>query len=123
MGNFRELEVWQVAKRLSVSIYRISRCLPYSERATLGDQMRRASVSVASNIAEGSGRWTDKQCVHYLRIARGSLQELQTQLEIAEELSMLQSSEVAELAKMADQTSRLLAGLIRYRSNPRRPKS
>ena len=115
MGDFRQLEAWQASKRLSVGTYRVTCRLPYAERATLGDQMRRASISIASNIAEGSGRFTDKQCVQYLRIARGSLQELQTQLEIVEELAMLPVADVAELRKMADQTGRLLAGLIRYK--------
>lgn len=119
MGNFRDLEVWQEAKRLSVDIYRATPHLPYVERATLGDQMRRAAVSVASNIAEGAGRSTDKQCVQYLRIARGSLQELQTQLMIAGELGLLPPAVVEELSASADATGRLLAGLLRYRSSTR----
>ena len=116
MGDYRQLKAWNSAQDLAVATYRVTRGLPARERYLLGDQMRRAAVSIASNIAEGSGRGTDREFAHFLRIARGSLQELQTQLGIAAELELLDSDAVAELEACAAQTGRLLFGLLRFRS-------
>ena len=116
MGDYRQLKAWNSAQELAVATYRVTRGLPGRERYLLGDQMRRAAVSIASNIAEGSGRGTDREFAHFLRIARGSLQELQTQLGIAAELEILNCDAVAELEACAAQTGRLLFGLLRFRS-------
>ena len=114
MGDFRKLEAWQAARRLAVLVHRTTAAMPWRERAGLGDQMRRAAVSVASNIAEGAGRAWDREFARFLRIARGSLQELQTQLLIASDLTLLPA--LQPLDELAARTGRLLFGLLRYRT-------
>ena len=84
--NYRDLEVWQVSMRFVEAIYRFVRNFPADERYGLSDQLRRAAVAIPSNIAEGNGRGTKKDYAHFLYIARGSLNEVNTQLELAERL-------------------------------------
>ena len=93
-SDFRELKVWQKAMDLTVEIYRITRCLPKEETYGLSDQMRRAAVSVPSNIAEGQGRDSCREFIHFLSMARGSLRELSTQLEICERIQFIERSDV-----------------------------
>ncbi|MBQ6246600.1 MAG: four helix bundle protein [Kiritimatiellae bacterium] len=82
----RRLEVWQIARAMVKSIYGISSQFPSSEAFGLTDQIRRAAVSVPSNIAEGSSRQTKADFIHFLVMARGSLAEVDTQLVLAEDL-------------------------------------
>ena len=82
-SSFRDLRVWQEAMKLTVEIYRASGSFPKQEQFGLTQQIRRASVSVPSNIAEGKGRRTDKDFAHFLYHARGSLLEVQTQVLLA----------------------------------------
>ena len=84
MGDYRSLSVWVAARRLAVLTYEATASLPVRHQPVRGDQMRRAAVSVASNIAEGSGRGSDREFIRFLRIARGSLHELSTQMVNAE---------------------------------------
>jgi four helix bundle protein len=87
--NFRDLIAWQKAKVLALDVYLCTREFPKAEIYGLTSQMRRAAVSVPSNIAEGKGRYSQKEFVQFLYHARGSLLELETQLEIAHELSYI----------------------------------
>lgn len=80
MAGYRDLRVWQEARRLVSEVYHITYQLPPAEIYALSDQMRRAVVSIGSNIAEGQGRGTSKDSAHFLYIARGSAYELDTQL-------------------------------------------
>jgi four helix bundle protein len=82
-GTFRDLEVWQKAFSLSLTVYSATRTFPKEETYGLASQLRRAAVSVVSNIAEGKGRSSDKELLHFLSNASGSLFELETQLELA----------------------------------------
>ena len=91
--RYQQLVVWQKAIELVTEIYRISARFPESEKYGLSAQMRRASVSLPSNIAEGAGRGSDKEFVRFLQIARGSLFELETQLEIACRLNLIDEIE------------------------------
>jgi four helix bundle protein len=116
VGDYRQLDAWKSARQLAVATYRVTSELPKHERYSLGDQMRRAAVSVASNIAEGAGRGTTREFVRFMRIARGSLQELLTQIAIAAELELLAQAALHALEDQAEQTGRLLFGLIRYRT-------
>lgn len=93
------------------AVYRWSRAMPEGERFGLTNQMRRAAVSVPSNIAEGYGRGTRADYVRSLRIARGSLHELDTQLRLAVSLEMLKEDE--GVRSLLDETDRVLQGLIR----------
>jgi len=81
--SFKELTVWKEARDLAVSIYKLTHSGPLSRDFGLKDQMQRSSVSVPSNIAEGYERSTDKEFLHFLDIASGSLSELRTQLDIS----------------------------------------
>lgn len=113
MGHsYRDLVVWQKAKVLSVEIYRITEVFPKSEIYGLTSQMRRASVSVVSNIAEGQGRLTKGEFLQFLGNARGSLFELETQLEIALELRYVSSEVQKKTSEQMAEVRRLLIGLM-----------
>jgi four helix bundle protein len=111
-SSFRDLRVWQEAMRLAAEIYRGTASFPKHELYGLSQQLRRAAVSVPSNIAEGKGHRSDKEFVHFLFHARGSLLELQTQLMIAEQLQYLPKSEAQRLLSQAEVVGRSLSGLI-----------
>src|SRR5579864_5883492 len=110
--SYQELLVWQKAKALAVRIYRETEPFPRSETYGLTSQMRRAAVSVASNIAEGQGRLTKGEFQQFLGHSRGSLLELETQLAIALDLHYLDPSELAHLETRTSEVRRLLNGLI-----------
>lgn len=116
-GTYEDLKAWQVAMELILDIYRATRSFPEGEKYGLTSQIRRAAVSVASNIAEGKGRASDKELLQFLNHARGSLYEVQTQLAIAERLGYLNDKQNRALALNAAEAGRLLNGLIRcYRA-------
>jgi four helix bundle protein len=98
---------------LVVEIYKCTKNFPREEMYGLTNQLRRAAVSVASNIAEGKGRSSDKELCQFLDHARGSLYEVQTQLQIAEKLGFLSKTESHNPSANAAETGRLLNGLIR----------
>jgi four helix bundle protein len=112
--TFRDLEVWQAGMDLAVSIYEVVQHLPSSERFELSSQMRRAAVSVPSNVAEGhEHRDSPKTYAKYVRIALGSLAELDTDLELAVRLKLIGPATLEKsLAKMK-RTGQLLHGLLR----------
>lgn len=84
--HYREMIVWQRSMELVVACYHCTKAFPTDERFGLTQQVRRAAVSIPSNIAESQGRWHRGEFLHHIAIARGSLQELETLLEIAERL-------------------------------------
>jgi len=93
-SNYKNLKLWQEAMDLAVLVYDLTAKLPATEKFGLISQMRRCSVSIASNIAEGSGRGTTPQFVQFLGIAQGSAFELETQLLLVVKLNLLSSDEV-----------------------------
>lgn len=105
---FRDLLVWQRAMQLAKLLYRVTGQFPREEALGLTAQLRRAGVSIASNIAEGSGRGTGNDYRSFLRMARGSALEVQTQLLLARDLGMGNSDHIAEAEKLADEVSRML---------------
>jgi four helix bundle protein len=111
-SSFSDLRVWHEAMKLTKSIYECTAGFPKHELYGLSQQMRRAAVSVPSNIAEGKGHRSNKEFVRFLLHARGSLLELQTQLLIARELEYLSSLHSTELLKTAESVGRALSGLI-----------
>ena len=111
--NYRDLIVWQKAMVLVRQAYAFTETLPKREAYGLADQIRRSSVSVASNIAEGHGRLTDLQFRHFLGNARGSLYEMQTQLELAIDLGYLEKEKGSELMEQGWEVARILNGLLR----------
>ncbi len=113
--TFRDLVAWQKGMELARAIYRVTAGMPDSERFGLTNQMRRAAVSVPSNIAEGYGRESRADLVKFLRIARGSLNEVATQHDLAVSLQMIASD--AGLSALLDETDRVLQALIRSLQN------
>ena len=113
MGNYRKLKVWQRAQAVALRIYRSTESFPIRERYGLAAQIRRASVSVVSNIAEGCGRLGDRELTRFLRIARGSVRELECQLLLSRDLAYLPQALWDELNRDIDEISRMLNGLIR----------
>jgi four helix bundle protein len=111
--NYRELIVWGKAMDLAVAIYRSTDTFPSSERFGLTNQLRRAAVSVPSNIAEGQGRASTRDFLHFLSIARGSLQEVQTQIELARRLEYLDEAACLRLLNDSEEVVRLINGLCR----------
>lgn len=116
MGGFRDLKVWQRAKVLAVQIYKITQTDPFKRDYSLKDQIRRAAVSVPSNIAEGDERGTNKDAVRFFYIAKGSLAELQTQLEIAHEIEYLDRDTLNDLEEQCRIIGKMLGSLIKARS-------
>ncbi len=110
--SYRELLVWQKAKGLAVQIYQATDQFPRAENYGLTSQIRRAAVSVASNIAEGQGRLTPGEFIHFLGQARGSLLELDTQLAIALDLNYLQPETHGKIDHESYQVLGLLNRLI-----------
>ncbi len=115
-AGFRELIVWQKSKALAVSIYKLTREGALARDFGLSNQMQRSAVSVASNIAEGDERNTDKESVRFFYIAKGSLAELITQLEIAEEIGLLSPGQLAPIKPQCGEIGRMLGALIKARS-------
>ena len=109
MKSFRELEVWQVGMALTRDVYEILKSFPLEERYALCDQIRRSAVSVVSNIAEGFGRDSTKDYLHFLAMSRGSLFELETQLELAESIGYVIISK--EIRDKIDHVGRMLNSL------------
>lgn len=96
MHNFKELKSWQKAIEFCVEIYKLTGSFPSEERFGLTSQLRRAGISVPSNIAEGAGRNSDKEFLHFLSIATGSSYEVETQLIIVYRLGYIQLKEIKE---------------------------
>lgn len=111
--DYRDLIVWQKAMALAREAYVQTSGMPKTESFGLTMQIRRAAISIPSNIAEGHGRLTDLQFRHFLGNARGSVCELRTQFELAAELGYLDSSLAHRLMEQSAEVTRLLNGLIR----------
>jgi four helix bundle protein len=113
MQDFRHLETWQVAHALSLDIYKVTEGFPRSEQYGLTSQLRRATVSIAANVAEGTGRRTDPGTRYFLEIASGSASEVEYLLLLAKDLGLLQPSQHSKLEPKVQSARRLLNGFIR----------
>ena len=110
MGKPHEqLEAWRFAMQLVKAVYQLTADFPIEERYGLAQQMRRAAVSIPSNLAEGSGRNGTKEYLHFIGIARGSLAELETQMQLSVMLDFVTPDHAA--FELADRTGKLLTGL------------
>ena len=112
MVTFRNLRVWRRAIALAKAVYEVSNAFPKDERFGLTAQVRRAAVSVASNIAEGYGRKSQLEFCHFLSTARGSAAEVETQLILARELGFIQQQELTEAEQIAGDCYRMLDALM-----------
>ena len=109
--SFEKLNVWQEAKKLVVDVYNLLDCFPKFEKYALCDQIRRAVVSVPSNIAEGSGRRSLREQIHYLEISYGSLMETYNQLLIAIDLTYISEESVEAIKPRIDAVAKMINGL------------
>lgn len=111
--TFRDLLVWQKSMALVTEVYRASASFPSDERYGLTSQLRRCVVSIPSNIAEGFGRDTTNDYLRFLGIAKGSLYEAQTQIEIGRNLQFIEESRFTELLENAREIERMLTSMMR----------
>ena len=109
--GYRKLLVYQKSRNYVVAIYKLLRKFPAEERFALCDQLRRASISITSNIAEGMGRFSDKEKVHFLEIAFGSLYETMSQLELSLAFNYLSQEDFCELEQNVIEIAKMLSGL------------
>jgi four helix bundle protein len=112
MKNYKELDVWQQSMNLAETIYRQTAALPAEERYGLTSQIRRAAVSIPANIAEGWGRETTRDYIHFLTIARGSLMELETHLLLCSRLNLLPQPEIQQRQQEIERIGKMLNRLI-----------
>jgi four helix bundle protein len=110
--SFRDLTVWQRSMQLAVAVYRMTGDFPREELYGLTSQMRRSSVSVPSNIAEGQGRLTTGEFRRFLGMARGSNSELQTQLEIARRLEMGKARQIDEAEGLSHEVGKMIHAIL-----------
>ena len=109
--QFEKLNAWQEARKLVVNVYRLLDKFPKTENYALCDQLRRAAISVPSNIAEGTGRMAVKEQIHFLEIAFGSLMEVYCQLQIAVDLGYISDEELRAIKPEIYGTSKMISGL------------
>ena len=115
--SFKELNAYKEAKELVKNIYGVVQMLPQEERYALADQLRRAVISVPSNIVEGMNRISDKEKSHFLEIAYASLMEVYCQVDIATDLGYIENSKYEELEQSINGVARLISGLRKYTLN------
>ncbi|WP_297017874.1 four helix bundle protein [uncultured Dialister sp.] len=112
MTDYKDLIIWQKSRLLVRTVYILTRKLPEEELFGLTNQVRRAVVSIPSNIAEGFNRGSDKEFIHFLRIAKGSAAEVETQLILCVDLEYLQPDEIKEAISLYNEIIRMLGALI-----------
>ncbi len=110
-SDYKQLKVWEKAMDLTMEIYSLVKLLPKKETYVLSNQMRRAVVSIPSNIAEGRGRNSNKEFLNFLSIARGSLWDLETQLEICKRLGFLDNTQTDKSYVLITEVSKMLNAL------------
>ncbi|WP_295678136.1 four helix bundle protein [uncultured Fibrobacter sp.] len=112
-NGYKDLVVWQRAMDVAVEAYRLTGNFPKEEMYGLSSQIRRAAVSIASNIAEGEGRKTNKEFYHFLGIALGSKSELETQIILSERVNLLKEPETVSIKKNLDNIGKMITALRR----------
>ncbi len=113
-NTFRELEAYKEGKMLVKEVYRLLKKFPKEEQYAMCDQLRRAVISITSNIAEGSGRASSKEKVHFLEISYGSLMEVLSQMDVACDLDYITKEEFNNIEVMVENVGRPLSGLRSY---------
>ena len=122
MGAYRELRVWREAHDLTLSVYKETVAFPKEERYALTGQIRRASVSIPANIAEGCGRAGDRELIRFLRISMGSANELEYHLLLAKDLGLLSTDGYHRLSNSVTGVKQMLSGLIKNLSTTKEEK-
>ena len=116
MSGFRDLKVWQRAKKLAEEIYKVTQAGKFKRDFGFKVQIRRAAVSIPSNIADGDERGSNRDAIRFFYIAKGSLAEVQTQLEIAYEIDYLDDTITNELLEECQDIGKMRGGLIKARN-------
>lgn len=109
----KNLKAWQKAIELNKEVYALIKALPKNETYALSDQMRRAAVSIPSNIAEGKGRRSNKEYLQFLSVAKGSCYELETQLVLCEELNLVEKGKTNKAMDLCAETCKIISGIMR----------
>jgi len=112
--DYTELDVWKYARKLVKEVYLLTNNFPKEELYALTNQIRRSSISVPSNIAEGIGRQSNKETIHFLFIAKGSLQEVETQLYLSFDLDYISEEQLKSILEKITSNKKLLNGFINY---------
>jgi four helix bundle protein len=111
--SFRDLQIWQKSMELTVAVYRMTQGFPREEMFGLTSQLRRCTISIPSNIAEGQGRSSEREFLHFLSIARGSNCELQTQLEIARRLGLADTQLLNDAESLSHEIGKMIFAFMR----------
>lgn len=109
--QLNKLDCWNESRKLAVNVYQLLKKFPIEERYALCDQLRRAVISISSNIAEGNGRISTKEQIHFLEIAFGSIMEVYSQLQLAVDLGYITDDDFNIVKPNISNTSRLVSGL------------
>lgn len=117
MKSHKDLDVWKLSIELVTKVYKITQEFPEEEKYGLTSQIRRAAVSVPSNIAEGAARGSDKDFVRFLYFSLGSIMELETQFIIAKNLKYINNNTFEEVDSEIERIGKMLNGLIKYLKN------
>jgi four helix bundle protein len=117
--SYRDLDAWQISMRLAKECYRLTARFPRAEQFGLSQQLRRAAVSIPSNLAEGNGSRRRQVYIHHVNIALGSLAELETQLMLAVELEFVSKEDVQLIESLVKQVGRLMLALVHALEAPR----
>ena len=120
MRNFRNYEMWKESIKLSTKVYKLVKNFPVYETYGLGGQLRRAVVSIASNIAEGSGRASEKDFAHFLQVSLGSAHEVETQLHIAYQLGYITQDDLNHLLMDITSIEKQLYEMIQRMTHPKK---
>ncbi len=112
--EYKELEVWVEARKLTNLVYDVTKVFPKEELFALTNQIRRCAISIPSNIAEGCGRQTSKDTIHFLHISRGSLYELETQFYLALDQKYISEKDFELIIQQIQISKRLINGFINY---------
>ena len=112
--SFKDLKTWQHAQELAVDIYKITSLFPDEEKFGLSNQLRRAAVSIGSNIAEGFSRQSSREKVQFYHIAKGSLTEVESQIDLAFRIAYITESDLSVVSDKSQNTGRLLTALLRH---------
>ncbi len=113
-GKFEDITAWQKARELAKDVYQLSNCGAFAKDYVLRNQIRRASLSPMSNIAEGFGRHTDKEFIQFLFVALGSVAEVQSHLYLAKDLGYIPQKEFDTAFEQSSEVARLINGLLKY---------
>lgn len=113
-NSFRDLNAYKESKTLVCEVYRLLKKFPKEEQYALCDQLRRAAISITSNIAEGSGRVSTKEKIHFLEISYGSLMEVLSQLDIACDLGYITKEDFKQFEMIENRVAGLISGLTKY---------